>query len=88
MIEIDLYQETVRLQETVRQMLSETKTPARVIADEAGVGYEWLNKFKQRKINEPSVKKVQDVYLYLKKWHKPDSFWVGLFNDNDFRRES
>jgi len=36
-----------------------------VIADESGLNYHWLGKFKQEKYEDPGVKKIQKLYSFL-----------------------
>jgi hypothetical protein len=53
------------LLERTYRLLSITDLNFHQIASGAGVDREWLAKFKQRRINEPGVKKVQRVHDFL-----------------------
>ena len=44
----------------------------RVIADEAGIEYEWLQKLAQGHIADPGVKKIERLHNYLSENELPD----------------
>ncbi len=48
-----------------KNMLVSTDRTKREIADGAGVGKEWLNKFAQGQIKDPGINRVQAVHDYL-----------------------
>jgi hypothetical protein len=56
-----LHQETKDLLKAAQGVVSR-----RVIAAEAGVGYEWLQKFSQNKIGDPGVILIERLHRYLK----------------------
>lgn len=47
------------------RLLDDTNLTYRQIAEDCGVDANWLMKFKQRKIKEPGVTKVQQVRDFL-----------------------
>lgn len=57
------------LQETISLLKTDQRT-LNTIADESGLGREWLSKLKQEKIDDPGVVKIQRLNSYLKKGRK------------------
>jgi hypothetical protein len=57
------------LQETTELLQSDQRT-LRLIAEETGLGFEWLSKLKQEKIGDPGVVKIQTLNAYLKRGRK------------------
>lgn len=57
--------ETVQLLPKTRELLSDCDLPLKEIADGAGVGFEWLRKFKAQADHDFGVQKVQALHDYL-----------------------
>lgn len=57
--------ETVQLLPKTRELLANCDRPLKEIADGAGVGLEWLKKFRQRAEHDFGVKRVQALHDYL-----------------------
>ena len=53
--------------EETRELLLSKKGKWPEIAENSGVGYEWLRKFMQDAIEDPGFRKVTKLYEYLKK---------------------
>jgi len=53
------------LLETTFNLLVNDNRSLSVIADESGVNYHWLGKFKQEKYDNPGVKTIQKLYTFL-----------------------
>jgi hypothetical protein len=57
--------ETVQLLPKTRDLLAKCDRPLKEIADGAGVGLEWLKKFRQQADHDFGVNKVQALHDYL-----------------------
>lgn len=57
--------ETVQLLPKTRDLLAKCDLPLKEIADGAGVGFEWLRKFKSQADHDFGVQKVQALHDYL-----------------------
>lgn len=59
--------ETVQLLPKTRDLLAKCDLPLKEIADGAGVGFEWLRKFKAHAEHDFGVSKVQALHDYLER---------------------
>lgn len=57
--------ETVQLLPKTRDLLAKCDRPLKEIADGAGVGLEWLKKFRQQADHDFGVNKVQALHDFL-----------------------
>jgi len=57
---------TIVDKEAVLRLLRARKLSTRIIALEAGVGHEWLNKLVQGRIADPGVSRLRKVYEYMR----------------------
>lgn len=53
------------LLDATKERLASRQETLQEVADGAGVGYQWLAKFSQNRIADPSVNKVQAVHDYF-----------------------
>lgn len=53
------------LLKTTKELLADCKLSAERLAQDAGVGYYWLRKFRQGKIANPGIQNLQKLHDHL-----------------------